>query len=623
MTRTLVHRGPDDGGVWVDAEAGAALGNRRLAVVDLSPAGHQPMVSSSGRLVLAFNGEIYDHRARRADLQAAGHRFRGGSDTEVLLAAVQEWGLPAALRRCNGMWAVAVWDRTSRTLHLARDRLGERPLYYGWAGSHLVFASELKALRAHPGFVPEIDREAVGAYLWWSHVPGPGSIYSHVCKLAPGTVVSFPPGSRPGSWPEPVPFWRLADAVDRGRTDPFTAGPEAAVAELDSVLRDAVRLRLGADVPVGAFLSGGVDSSTVVALMQAESSGPVHTFTVTMPDAGLDEGAEAAAVAHHLGTVHEAVELAPADALAAVPDLPTIYDEPFGDPSQLPTLLVAKVARRHVTVVLSGDGGDEVFAGYNRHVLSRFAWRRVSRVPAPVRSVAARALGAVPSRAWDLAFDPSRRWVPAPLRVRNPADKAAKLATLLGAARADDIYPALVGLWPDGVPLAGGRFFDRAPSGAGPAGLDMTEAMLFLDTTGPLPDGMLTKVDRASMAVALEARLPLLDHRVVELAWRLPLDLKIREDRGKWVLRQVLDRYVPPHLVDRPKIGFDFPVGAWLRGPLRPWAEELLDPRRLADDGWLDPARVRAVWDQHQRGSRRCGDQLWAVLMLQAWLHQA
>jgi asparagine synthase (glutamine-hydrolysing) len=542
----------------------------------------------------------------------------------VLLAAVEEWGIPAAIEHANGMFAAALWDRATRTLTLVRDRIGEKPLYYGWAGDQFVFGSELKALRAHPSFSTRVDADAVAAYLRWAHVPAPLSIYSQARKLPPGTFLSVPAGTAPGTWPAPVPYWRVEDAVARGMADPFRGGKAAAVAKLDGLLRDAVSLRVGADVPVGAFLSGGIDSSTVVALMREVSRQPVHTFTVTMPDAGLDEGAEAAAVAAHLGTVHESVELSPADALGVVPQLATIYDEPFGDPSQLPTFLVARVARRHVTVALSGDGGDEVFGGYNRHVLSRYAWRRMRRIPAPMRSMAARAIRAVPARAWDLAFDPSRRFVPTALRVRNPADKATKLATLLQVARAEDVYPTLVGLWEDGVTVAG--------AGAGtettlasrrqslPVPLGMTEEMLYLDSAGPLPDGMLTKVDRASMAVALEVRLPLLDHRVVELAWRLPLDHKIQGNRGKWILRQVLHRYVPPALVDRPKIGFDFPVGAWLRGPLRPWAEELLDPRQLADGGWLDGPGVRQLWAAHLEGPRDWGHQLWAVLMLQAWL---
>ena len=624
MTGTLVHRGPDDGGVWVDAGAGMALGNRRLAVVDLSPAGHQPMASASGRWMVAFNGEIYDHAALRSELEKAGHGFRGGSDTEVLLAAVEEWGLPAALEHTNGMFAVALWDRATRTLYLARDRIGEKPLFYGWAGDHLVFGSELKALRAHPSFPTDVDPEAVAAYLRWAHVPAPLSIYGQARKLPAGTFLSVPAGTAPGSWPAPVHYWRLEDVVVRGRADPFRGGTAAAVAKLDGLLRDAVRLRLGADVPIGAFLSGGIDSSAVVALMREVSHQPVHTFTVTMPDAGLDEGAEAAAVAAHLGTVHESVELSPADALGAVPQLPTIYDEPFGDPSQLPTFLVSRVARRHVTVALSGDGGDEVFGGYNRHVLSRYAWRRMRHIPVPLRLLAARAIRAMPPRAWDLAFDPSRRFLPSALRVRNPADKATKLATLLQVARAEDVYPTLAGLWEDGAPVPGGAAgaaTDLATRRRSlPVALGMTEEMLYLDSAGALPDGMLTKVDRASMAVALEVRLPLLDHRVVELAWRLPLDHKIRGNRGKWILRQVLHRYVPAALVDRPKIGFDFPVGAWLRGPLRPWAEELLDPHRLADEGWLDGERVGRLWAAHLRGPRDWGHQLWAVLMLQAWL---
>jgi asparagine synthase (glutamine-hydrolysing) len=622
MTDTLRHRGPDDGGVWVDPEAGIALGNRRLAVVDLSPAGHQPMRSASGHRVMVFNGEIYNHQELRRQLSAAGHGFRGGSDTEVLLAAVEEWGLPGALGRANGMFALALWDHDARALHLARDRIGEKPLYYGWAGSHLVFGSELKALVAHPDLAPELDRGALALYLRWTHVPAPHCIYRDVFKLPPGTTLTFGPDatSRPG----PIPYWSLAGAVDDGAADRFTGDVTAATDELESLLLDAVRCRMTADVPVGAFLSGGVDSSTVVALMVKAQQGPVRTFTITMPEAGMDEGADAMAVASVLGTEHHPVELSVAEALDAVPLLPDLYDEPFGDPSQLPTLLVSRVARQHVTVALSGDGGDEVFGGYNRYVLSRYAWRRARFVPAPLRSLLGRAILSVPPRTWDALFDPGRQWVPRALRMRNPGDKAHKLAALLAAGDASAVYPALAGLWGAALPLAQPMvepstvITERA---GWPRAIDMTEEMMFLDTAMALPDGMLTKVDRASMGVSLEARLPLLDHRLIEFAWRLPLDLKVRRNQGKWLLRQVLHRHVPSRLVDRPKMGFDPPVAAWLRGPLRSWGEDLLDSRSLRDDGWLDEARIRALWAEHQSGARNWDRELWAILMLQAWLH--
>jgi asparagine synthase (glutamine-hydrolysing) len=607
MAATLAHRGPDDEGVWADEAAGVAFGFRRLSIVDLSPAGRQPMTSGSGRYTIVFNGELYDHAAVRAELEGRGHRFRGHSDTEVLLAGIEEWGLVGALRRGNGMFGLAVWDAQRRVLHLARDRLGEKPLYYGIVGGWFAFGSELKALRALPGWDGEVDPGALSLFLRWTYVPSPWCIHAGIRKLLPGTVLSVPAGAV--SLPEPVPYWSLASSVER---EPFRGDPIEAVAAL---LADSVRLRMRADVPVGAFLSGGVDSSTVVALM-----GPsARTFTVAMPDAGFDESREAAAVARHLGTDHTTVELSAADALAAVPRLPAVYDEPFADPSALPTMLVSEAARGEVTVALSGDGGDEVFAGYNRHVLSRWAARRFGRLPRGVRSAAAASLMAVGARRWDAVAGRLAPVLPRALRVRDPGTKAQKLAALL---RSDDgaAHAALATQWEGVPPLA-------APVAEPPLALaaalpdaldDPTERMLFADTAMGLPDGMLTKVDRASMAVGLEARLPLLDHRLVELAWSLPLDLKIRGDVGKWVLRQVLARHVPSELVDRPKMGFDPPVGAWLRGPLHAWADELLSPGALAAAG-LDAGRVRARWAEHLSGRRAWDYDLWTVLAYQAW----
>jgi len=626
MSETLRHRGPDDGGVWADGSAGVALANRRLAVLDLSPAGHQPMHSRSGRYTMVFNGEIYNHRDLRRRVENGGPALRGHSDTEVLLAAVDAWGLERALGECNGMFALALWDAGSRSLKLARDRLGEKPLYYGWAGAHVVFGSELKALRAHPAFVPHVDRGALALYLRLTFVPSPHCIFERVYKLSPGTVLTIPEGLGVGSaLPVAVPFWSLRRAVETGRAEPFAGSPRDAVDRLEELLVDAVGLRLDADVPVGAFLSGGVDSSTVAALMQARLGRPVRTFTISMPDAGFDESDDARAVADHLGTRHVSVELSASDALDAIPRLPGIYDEPFADPSQLPTLLVAEVARAEVTVALSGDGGDEVFAGYNRHVLSRYAWRRVGRVPLPLRRLGARALLGVGHDRWDAVVGAVGPHLPGSLRVRNPGDKVQKLAELLRVPDAGALYPALVTQW-DGAGLTGvdavpGTLMDDRSSW--PRSLDSTELMMFLDTAIALPDGMLTKVDRATMAVGLEARVPFLDHRVVEFAWTLPLDLKIRDNRGKWALRRVLDRHVPKALVDRPKMGFDPPVGSWLKGPLREWSESLLDARRLADEGWLQPGPVRQRWSEHVSGRRNWDYPLWTVLMFQAWLDSA
>lgn len=621
MADVLAHRGPDGAGVWSDPEAGIALSHRRLAVVDLSEAGRQPMRSESGRYMLTFNGELYDHDAIRRRLEGRGHVFRGTSDTEVLLAAIEEWGLESALQRTNAMFALALWDGRLRTLSLARDRLGEKPLYYGRAGRDIVFGSELRALRRHPEFRLDIDRRSIALYLRHTYVPAPYCIFEGAWKLPAGTILTVSSTVGPGG-PEPVPFWSLRDAVERGVATPFAGTAEEATDELAELLADSVGLRQQADVPVGAFLSGGVDSSVVVATAQASGSVPVRTFTIAMPDLALDESADAAAVAAHLGTQHTSVVLSAGDALELVPRLPVLYDEPFADPSELPTLLVSQVARRHVTVALSGDGGDEVFGGYNRHVFGPGAWRRLRPVPSWLRASAARGIVAVRPARWDAAGRWAGRVHPA-LDLPNLGDKAHRLARVLRVADEHDLYLALASQWEDAAGLAGlahepptlARDPSCLPSGAG-----LTETMLYLDTMMALADGMLCKVDRASMSVGLEARVPLLDHRIVELAWRLPMSMKIRGGRGKWVLRQVLDRHVPRAMVERPKMGFDPPIGAWLRGPLREWAGDLLAPSRLRAEGWLDPEPIRSKWEEHQRGVRNWDYDLWTVLQFQAWL---
>jgi asparagine synthase (glutamine-hydrolysing) len=650
MAGTLAHRGPDDEGVWVDAAAGIGLGFRRLAIIDLSRTGHQPMRSPGGRYTMVFNGEIYNHGAlRRALAPSVG--LRGRSDTEVLLATMDERGVPAALAEANGMFALAVHDARTGELHLARDRLGEKPLYYGWAGGSLIFGSELKALCAHPAMPGTIDRGALALFLRYTFVPAPHTIYEGFRKLPPGTTMTFTPRTPAGRLPSPRPYWRLAEVV-AGRAGANGSHPEpgdrqAAVDALHDLLLEATALRMTADVPVGAFLSGGVDSSTVVALMQAaDADAKVRTFTVAMPDLAFDESAAAGAVAHHLGTEHTTVELTAGEAMAVIPELPRFYDEPFADPSQIPSMLVARAARHHMTVALTGDGGDEAFAGYNRYVLGDAAWRRLRRLPRPVRRGMGRGLLAVPPARVDRLMRRIEPVTPRRLRLRNPGDKAQKLARLLDATAAGDrvdrdggalLYQALVSEWPNPSSLAlgaeepstfaetGGRVdgFEPAGPSASVAGLGMVERMMFLDQLGVLPDGMLTKVDRASMAAGLECRLPLLDHRVVELAWSLPLGWHLHDGRGKQLLRSVLDRYVPRELIDRPKMGFDPPIGEWLRGPLRDWGETLLDRRRLAEEGWLDPGPIRQRWSEHQQRVRNWDYSLWTVLQFEAWLEMA
>ncbi|HLV78789.1 MAG TPA: asparagine synthase (glutamine-hydrolyzing) [Chthonomonadaceae bacterium] len=621
MTATLVHRGPDDSGTFVDALAGLALGFRRLAIVDLSPAGHQPMVSASGRYVIVYNGEVYNFARLRRELEGQGAAFRSRSDTEVILAAVEAWGVKRALQRFIGMFALALWDRQERVLTLARDPLGIKPLYYTCAGGTVLFGSELKALRAHPAFCPEIDRNALPLLLRFNYIPAPYSIYKNVYKLPPGTLLTAPAGA--GDLAAPEPYWSAREVAERGVADPLACSEDEAVERLDALLRDAVGLQMVADVPLGVFLSGGIDSSTVAALMQAQSSRPIRTFSIGFAEAGYDEAQHARAVACHLGADHTELYVTPQEAMAVIPRLPALYDEPFADASQIPTFLVSQMARRHVTVSLSGDGGDELFAGYTRYFWARGLWRRIGRMPRSLRGATASVLAGVPPGAWDGMFAAAGAALPRRLRPCRPGDKLAKLAEVVGAGGPDALYLALVSHWKDPAALTPGAVEPPTPltrQDGGPALPEFTQRMLYLDTISYLPDAILTKVDRASMGVSLEARVPLLDHRVVEFAWRVPLALKIKNEQGKWLLRQALYQYVPAALIERPKTGFAIPLDSWLRGPLRDWAEALLDEGRLRAEGFFAPAPIRARWTQHLAGRNNWQYYLWSVLMFQAWL---
>jgi asparagine synthase (glutamine-hydrolysing) len=626
MADRIRHRGPDDGGEWADAGAGVAFGFRRLAIQDLSPAGHQPMESASGRYVISFNGEVYNFGDIRRELERDGLApdFRGHSDTEVMLAAFEAWGLQGALRRFVGMFALALWDRRERLLHLVRDRVGIKPLYYGWSGATLLWGSELEALRGHPAFRGEVDRGALGLLLRHGYVPAPHSIYRGIRKLPPGTVLTFAAGAlRDGQWPEPVPYWSARAVAEAGEADPFAGTDEEAVDRLDAAIRDAVGLRMIADVPLGAFLSGGVDSSLVAAMMQAGSGRPVRTFSIGFREAAFDEAPHARAVARHLGTDHTELYVSAGDAMQVIPRLPSLFSEPFADSSQIPTFLVSELARRHVTVSLSGDGGDELFAGYTRYPRVAGLSERIGAVPRPLRAGAAAAMAAAAPGGRAL-WSGMSAVVPGRWSRGNPWDKVAKLAELLRTEHGETLYRRMISHWDDPSLALRGRHAESSSvlaTRADWASLrSPLQRLMYLDTVSYLPDDILVKVDRASMAVSLEARVPLLDHRVVELAWRLPLRLKVRGGQGKWILRQVLDRYVPRALIERPKMGFGVPVGEWLRGPLRDWAEPLLDERRLRDEGFFDPAPVRARWREHLSGRFNRESHLWGVLMFQAWL---
>ena len=620
MAATIAHRGPDDSGVWIDENAGIALAHRRLSIVDLSPAGHQPMVSTSGRFVLIFNGEIYNHLELREKLAARMFiNWRGHSDTETLLACIDSWGLTRTLEESNGMFAIALWDRESKELFLARDRAGEKPLYYGWQGDCFLFGSELKALRAHPSFNAPVDRGALALLLRHNYIPAPYSIHRGIYKLQAGCFLKVTQWDRE---PEPISYWSMRQIAELGSANPFSGTDAEAIEETKRLLERSISRQMIADVPLGALLSGGIDSSLVTSIMQSQNSTRIRTFTIGFDDKSFDESAYANSIARHLGTDHTEAKLSALDALNLIPSIPSMYDEPFADSSQLPTHLVMRLARQHVTVAISGDAGDEFFGGYNRYLVGPELWRRIAWLPHSLRKTLGVMLTAVSPQKIDyLAQNLGKN-----ARFSQIGDKVHKLGRSLQNVRnLDDLYISLVTEWTDAESLAVSALIPPYLLDGKmdwPELQQPVERMMALDAMTYMTDDILVKVDRAAMSVSLETRAPFLDRDLMEFAWRLPVSMKIRNGQGKWILRQILDQHIPRELIERPKMGFGIPLDQWLRGPLKDWADDLLSEDRLRREGYLEPMRIQKVWQAHLRSEGSFGYKLWSVLMFQAWLQE-
>lgn len=634
MAQTIQHRGPNDSGVWVDVNAGVALAHRRLSVLDLSPAGHQPMVSRSGRYVIAFNGEIYNHLELRRELDEADSnvwlgiddkdkRWKGHSDTETLLAGFEAWGIETTLKKTVGMFAISLWDRDEKVLTLARDRMGEKPFYYGFQKNTFLFGSELKALKAHPDFLSEIDRDVLCLYLRHCYIPVPYSIYKGIQKLLPGTYLQLRMGGDAHSQSlTPKSYWRMADVVAEGIKRPFVGSDAEAIAAVDSQLKQSIGLQMLADVPLGAFLSGGIDSSTVVALMQAQSTQPVKTFSIGFDEVGYNEAEYAKAVAKHLGTEHTELYVSATDAMNVIPLLAEMYDEPFADSSQIPTFLVSKMAKQHVTVSLSGDAGDELFCGYNRYLLAD-TWQKIEYVPFALRKATGHLIKTLSPSTWDSIFQQLTKIKTFP---SNMGEKLERLANRLGTVDGiNTLYYSLVSELDQPEQIVLGATEPETwltKVGMKSTFKDAKQHMMFMDAMTYLPDDILVKVDRAAMANSLETRVPFLDHRVVELACRLPMNMKVRDGKTKWILREVLYKHVPQQLIERPKAGFGIPLGEWLRGPLCVWVESLLNEQRLHKEGYFNVSCVRDIWHAHLSGQRNHQSLLWSILMFQVWLEK-
>jgi len=620
MTDAILLRGPDDSGAWVDADSGIALGHRRLSILDLSPLGHQPMISADGRYVIVFNGEIYNFRQLRDELEPLGHAWRGHSDTEIMLAAFTQWGVPEATRRFNGMFAFALWDKQDRVLHLGRDRLGEKPLYYGWLGETFVFASELKAIRQFPGFDAAINRDALCSQIRFNYIPDPFCIYQGFNKLPPASLLSLQTSA---DRPVPQIYWSLRQVIEHGVDHPFSGTETEAIDTFEALLKEAVGMRMISDVPLGAFLSGGVDSSLIVAMMQAQSRHPVRTFTIGFDVPEYNEAQFAKEVATHLRTDHTEMYVTGKDALETIPLMPSLYDEPFSDYSQIPTYLVCKMARQHVTVALSGDAGDELFGGYERYFVGRNLWDKFAWMPPAFKRVAASSMTLLPPHLLNSLGQLARPLLPKRLRHVPFGDKLHKLAEVVAAPGMESLYLTLMSHWkqPEQIVIGGHDPQTSITNMAGwPRVTDFTHRMMHLDMETYLPGDILTKVDRAAMGVSLEGRIPLLDTQLIEFAWRVPYSMKVRDGKGKWLMRETLYRHVPKAMIDRPKRGFGVPLEHWLRGELRDWAEDLLSESRLKREGYFHAGPIRQKWQEHQSGTRNWHFYLWDILMFQAWL---
>jgi len=627
MAKTMIHRGPDDEGVWFDSNVGVGLAHRRLAIIDLSREGHQPMTSISGRYVIVYNGEIYNFQLLRKSLKNENIQWRSHSDTEVILAAIESWGIETAVKHCIGMFAFALWDKKERILYLCRDRIGIKPLYYALIKNGMVFGSELKALKAHQDFEPIIDRNALALYLRYNCIPAPYCIFQNSWKLMPGHILKISANSlrKKKELPKSFSYWSASDIAESGQRNPVRLTPKEAIEQLEELLCDAIRMHMVADVPLGCLLSGGIDSSIVAALMQSVNIRPIKTFSIGFNDIRYNEAKYAKSVANYLGTEHIELYLSSDDAMDVIPNIPILYDEPFSDSSQIPMFLLSKLTRQHVTVCLSGDGGDELFGGYNRHFLWQNIWQKTKWMPFFLKNILSKSLQAISPVTWDKLTQRLMFKMPNRYKLTMPGDRIHKFIKVIGSESPEKMYKSLISHWKkservviDGYePLMALTNSDSHPDLS-----DFTNIMMYLDLIAYLPDDILTKVDRASMGVSLEARVPLLDHRIVEFAWRLPLSMKVLNNQGKWILRQILYKYVPRELVERPKMGFAIPIDVWLRGPLRNWAEVLLNENRLNQEGFFYPKPIRRKWEEHLSGKLNWQYDLWDVLMFQVWLEQ-